>query len=241
MPGDSELIEDFARRLDPPLLGSLFRKITSSLELAGEMGLLLRAEVELADEITAARDQFVIQQIRPQMLPGFLTEVQGELDLTGIDDEAFFADASSRLLNAFDNYATDAAGSGGSRRRLFAEDAAHGVALLEILQDRYDVILMNPPFGAGSLRAKKRFDKEYPRTKNDVYAAFVERSIELLVPRGMVGAITSRTGFFLSTFRKWREEVVLGAAPPIVFADLGSGVLDGAMVEVAAYCLEAAK
>ena len=26
-------------------------------------------------------------------------------------------------------------------------------------------------------------------------------------------------------------------APPIVFADLGQGVLDSAMVEVAAYCL----
>jgi len=57
------------------------------------------------------------------------------------------------------------------------------------------------------------------------------------VHRGMLGAITSRTGFFLSTFRKWREEIVLGQAQPLVFADLGSGVLD-AMVEVAAYCLE---
>src|SRR3954451_12089482 len=54
----------------------------------------------------------------------------------------------------------------------------------------------------------------------------------------MVGAITSRTGFFLSSFQKWREEIVLKEAPPVVFADLGYGVLDSAMVEVAAYCLE---
>ena len=27
-------------------------------------------------------------------------------------------------------------------------------------------------------------------------------------------------------------------APPVVFADLGHGVMDGAMVEAAAYCLE---
>ena len=97
---------------------------------------------------------------------------------------------------------------------------------------------MNPPFGAGSLKAKRVFDATYPRTKNDVYAAFVERGIQLLVCRGMLGAITSRTGFFLSSFQKWREEIILGDAPPIVFADLGMGVLDGAMVEVAAYCLE---
>ena len=66
---------------------------------------------------------------------------------------------------------------------------------------------MNPPFGAGSLVAKKEFEKSYPRTKNDVYAAFVERGIELLHPHGMLGAITSRTGFFLSSFQKWREEI----------------------------------
>jgi type I restriction-modification system DNA methylase subunit len=109
---------------------------------------------------------------------------------------------------------------------------------MELLRFRYDVVLMNPPFGAGSLKAKKVFDAAYPRTKNDVYAAFVERGVELLHPGGMLGAITSRTGFFLSSFQKWREEIILEEAPPLVFADLGQGVLDGAMVEVAAYCLQ---
>jgi hypothetical protein len=226
MPGDKELLDDFADRLDPPLLGSLFRQIVSSLSLAGEMGVLLRAETDLASEVSAARDQFVIQRIRPQRLPGFAGTEQGKLDLSGIDDEAFFAEASDRLLQALHNYADEAAGSAGSRRRLFADDAAHGVALLEILRHRYDVVLMNPPFGAGSVKAKKAFDKAYPRTKNDVYAAFVERGIELLVPQGLLGAITSRTGFFLSSFQRWREEVILKEAPPLVLADLGQGVLD---------------
>ena len=238
MPGDKDLLDEFAGRLDPPLLGSLFRRLTATLFLAGEMGLLLRAEAELANEITAARDQFVTQSVRPRRLPGFDDTKQGELDLSGIDDEAFFAEAADRLLEALHDYASDVAGGGGARRRLFAEDAAHGVALLDILRHHYDVVLMNPPFGAGSMKAKKVFDGAYPRTKNDVYAAFVERGIELLIPGGMLGAITSRTGFFLSSFQKWREEVILDEAPPMVFADLGQGVLDGAMVEVAAYVLE---
>ena len=86
--------------------------------------------------------------------------------------------------------------------------------------------------------AKKEFEKSYPRTKNDLYAAFVERASSSSQPWGLLGAITSRTGFFLSSFQKWREEILLKEAPPVVFADLGYGVLDGAMVEVAAYCLE---
>jgi hypothetical protein len=43
----------------------------------------------------------------------------------------------------------------------------------------------------------------------------------------------------LSSFQRWREEIILTEARPVVFADLGYGVLD-AMVEVAAYCLEVA-
>jgi hypothetical protein len=97
---------------------------------------------------------------------------------------------------------------------------------------------MNPPFGAASLAAKKEFERAYPRTKNDIYAAFVECGIGLLHPHGLLGAITSRTGFFLSSFQKWREEILLKEAPPVVFADLGHGVMDAAMVEAAAYCLE---
>ncbi|HHZ11598.1 MAG TPA: SAM-dependent methyltransferase, partial [Acholeplasmataceae bacterium] len=82
-------------------------------------------------------------------------------------------------------------------------------------------------------------EKSFPRTKNDVYAAFVERGLNLLQKGGMLGAITSRTGFFLSSFTKWRQEILLKEARPTVFADLGYGVMDSAMVEAAAYCLEA--
>jgi hypothetical protein len=99
------------------------------------------------------------------------------------------------------------------------------------------VVLMNPPFGEASKPSKGYIEKSYPRTKNDVYAAFVERGLQLLHSSGMLGAITSRTGFFLSSFQKWREEILLQEAKPTVFADLGYGVLDTAMVETAAYCL----
>src|SRR3989441_6932601 len=98
---------------------------------------------------------------------------------------------------------------------------------------------MTPPFGEASKPSKAYIETAHVRTKNDVYAAFVGRGLSLLKPRGMLGAITSRTGFFLSSFQKWREEILLQEARPTVFADLGHGVLDTAMVETAAYCLEA--
>jgi predicted RNA methylase len=141
-------------------------------------------------------------------------------------------------VDALRRFAESASAGVTVRRRLFAGDAAQGIALIDLLRTRFDVVLMNPPFGAGCVAAKSVFEKSYPRTKNDLYAAFVERGVHLLHRRGMLGAITSRTGFFLSSFQKWREEILLKEAPPLVFADLGYGVLDSAMVEVAAYCLE---
>ena len=239
MPGDQGMIDEFADSLKPPLLGTLFRHLANSMMLAGEMGYLLRAEEQLESEIARARDAFVTQQLQPQVLPGLGTEAgSGGHDFSGIGEDDFFLEAEHRLLQALADYASAAQGAQSARRRMFADDAAHGVAFVELLRQQYDVVLMNPPFGAGSLKAKKAFDEAYPRTKNDVYAAFVERGIEFLVPHGLLGAITSRTGFFLSSFQKWREEIILDTAPPLVFADLGHGVLDGAMVEVAAYALE---
>ncbi len=239
MPGDEEMLSEFAATLDPPLLRILFRKIVASMSLAAEMGTLLRPEAELADDIRRARAEFVSQRLRPLTLPGFDSPYeQGELDLFGIDDDSFFAEAEQRLINELHRHAVGSAGSVGVRRRLFADDAGQGIALIDLLRTRFDVVLMNPPFGACSLTAKKVFERSYPRTKNDLFAAFVERGVQLLHPHGFLGAITSRTGFFLSRFQRWREEILLAEAPLVVLADLGYGVLDSAMVEVAAYCLE---
>lgn len=243
MPGDAAMVEEFARGLEPPLLRDLFRKMVGEMRLAGELGSLIRVEKAIAADLHLAREQFVARQV--ELDRGFLPGIeparrQGELDLSGIDDDSFFLEAEARIVDSLRHFAETATGAASVRRRLFAEDAAQGIALIDLLRTRFDVVLMNPPFGAASLPAKREFERAYPRTKNDIYAAFVERGVQLLLQHGLLGAITSRTGFFLSSFQTWREEILLKEAPPVVFADLGQGVMDAAMVEAAAYCLEKA-
>lgn len=204
---DDKIVKEFVTQLGDAELARVFTSLVDSLSLAGDLGLLLRVEQLVARQ--AKRGQ------------------TGDL----------FAPPEERIRAALDRFVREEASATNTRRRLFADDAAQGVGLLGIAEKRFEAVLMNPPFGAGSTRARKDFEKSYPRTKNDIYAAFVERGIELLVEHGRVGAITSRTGFFLSTFQKWRE-LVLSEAPPVVVADLGNGVMDAAMVEAAAYCLQ---
>ena len=236
MPGDQLLVHEFSTGLEPRVLGELFQQMVEEMQLAGELGSLLRIDRALESAVAEARRQFLEEE--QLQLPVFEQPArQLGFDLSGISDASFFDSAEERIVAALAAYAAQAPASMTVRRRLFAEDAAQGIAFIDLIRQRYDVVVMNPPFGAASLAAKREFETSYPRTKNDLYAAFVERGIELLHPGGYLGAITSRTGFFLSSFQRWREEVLLQEAPPTVFADLGQGVLDSAMVEVAAYCL----
>ncbi len=213
------------------------------MKLAGEAGSLLKIEEDIKDTVADAKKQWLT---RPKDEQTTLFPVErkrewqtGLYSFKDITDASFWDIAEQKVLEVLQTYAQQTANSAGYRRKLFVEDAERGFAFIELCQKEYDVILMNPPFGAASKPSKKYIDRTYPRTKNDVYAAFVERWVAKLVPRGRLGAITSRTGFFLTSFRKWREEILLKECRPVVVADLGYGVLDTAMVETAAYCLEA--
>jgi hypothetical protein len=263
MPGEYDLLGEFVRDLEPRILGNMLRDIWKKMDLAGEAGSLLKIEQEVRDAIREAREKLAAlppgvqlklfvpehpQDVPPAPAPSTVDRPPSTvvrppspaiLDHAELRDEAFWADAENRVLEALRRYASSSAGNGKQvTRRLFASDAAQGIAFIDLFQQRFDVVLMNPPFGAASQGAKAYIAKAYPRTKNDLYAAFVERGLELLRPGGYLGAITSRTGFFLKSFQKWREEILLQEANLVAMADLGYGVLDTAMVETAAYVLE---
>lgn len=243
MPGEEDMLKEFVQTLHPPLLGALVREIFEKMKRAGEAGSLLKIEEDIRDIIAGAKKQWLTRPPDEQttLFPAEKKQEwqTGLYSFKGITDDSFWDMAEQKVHEALHAYARQAADGGGYRRTLFAEDAEQGFAFIELCQKRYDVVLMNPPFGAASKPSKDYIDSTYPRTKNDVYAAFVERWVGKLVPRGRLGAITSRTGFFLTSFQRWREEILLKECRPVVVADLGYGVLDTAMVETAAYCLEA--
>jgi hypothetical protein len=244
MPGEEGMRFEFTESLRPKVLGQLVNSVFDSMKLVGETGSLLKIEEEIKDALGDARKQWLggpkLEQAEffPELVKSKPQQQKLRFDVEGVTDEEFWEQAEDRILDSLRDYAERAESGNAPRRRLFAEDAARGFSFIDLCRKRYDVVLMNPPFGSASLAAKKEFDRAYPRTKNDVYAAFVERGIQLLHPQGLIGAITSRTGLFLSSFQRWREEILIKVAPPVVLADLGYGVLDSALVEVAAYCLQ---
>jgi hypothetical protein len=246
MPGERDDLSDFVDSLQPRVLGQLVEAVFEHMEGAGEIGSLLKIEEEIRANITTARKRWLEGPRPVQRLLWGGEEAprpyQGRLfDVTGVTDEQFWEQAFQRVLDELRRFAESAPEGVAFRRRLFADDTARGFAFIDLCRQTFDVVLMNPPFGDASVGSKKYIDHEYERGKENILAAFVERGLQKLHPGGMLGAITSRTVFFLVSFQRWREELVLGCARPTVFADLGDGVLDTALVEAAAYCLEVAR
>ncbi|MFC4486347.1 Eco57I restriction-modification methylase domain-containing protein [Tepidiphilus baoligensis] len=214
-PAERELRAQFAANLDPRD-AELFEKTLQLLKGLPELGVLLQVERELPH---------LIRQVYVGTGTGLFAE----------EEQENWQRAEARLRTALTEFARAAKST--YQGRLFAQDALQGLRLIDLCREAFDVVVMNPPFGALASNTKEALAKAYPRSKNDLLAVFVERGLELLRTGGRLGAITSRTCFFLSSFQRWREQVVLGVARPEVMADLGHGVMDDAMVEAAAYCL----
>ncbi|WP_175857927.1 Eco57I restriction-modification methylase domain-containing protein [Burkholderia anthina] len=214
-PAEKKLLDQFAEQLDS-LDAELFTKTLQMLKGVPELGVLLQMEREL---------------------PHLVRAVFGEHgSLFREADVEQWRNAEARLRTALAKFALAARAT--YQDQLFTQDALQGLRLVDLCREVFDVVVMNPPFGALASNTKDQLTKAYPRSKNDLLAIMVERGLELLCAGGRIGAITSRTCFFLSSFQKWREEVVLGIAQPEVMADLGLGVMDDALVEAAAYVLE---
>lgn len=217
-PAEVDLRKRFMEELDP-LDAELFEQTLFMLKGLPELGVLLQVEKEL---------------------PALIRKVFGKHGpMFSEEDMAQWQNAEARLCEALTEYARAARST--YQGRLFAVDALQGLRMIDQCREVFDVVVMNPPFGELAEGTKGLLEVAYPNSKTNLLTIFVERSIQMLRRNGMLGAITSRTAFFLSSYKKWRTNVLLSHTDVIAFADLGEGVLDDANVEVAAYSLEVVK
>jgi hypothetical protein len=241
MPGEADLLDRFLQTLDPRIR-ELVATIWQRMKLAGEAGVLLRLERELEEELQRARAEAGVDlpPVQVRLFQPGRPEVQSRMDFSTQQERDFWSKAEQQIVSALEGFARQSSVSATMQSRLFAEDAIRGFGLFDLCRRPFDVVLMNPPFGQPSIGLKPYIVASYPASKSDMFAVFVERGLDLLRDDGLLGAITSRMGFFLTSFKTWRQAIILDLASPVAFADLGHGVMDSAMVEAAAYCLRKA-
>ena len=259
MPGEKELLREFVEREFPvaerAVCLRLLEAIFDKMQLAGEAGSLLKIEEEIRSAIEDARDAWQKLTTRPPEL--FTTTELHQLstapELTGLEQAVsslttdprhlttdFWERIEERIYAALRDYAEQAENGGGFQRRLFAEDAARGFAFIDVCRKRYDVALMNPPFGEPSVDTKSYIFDRYPVSKYDLAATFADRARALTTRNGISGSLTNRSIFFGQMLEEWRRWQFGSDGSLSLFGDLGVGVLDGALVEAVAYTFSSA-
>lgn len=243
MPGKKEMLEDFVGELRPKVLGQLVRVIFEKMKQVGETGFLLKIDLEISEIVSEARKQyreefeyatdkngnrllFTKAQIRNASDNG-----QPRIDFSDFSDEQFWNEAEARVVSALCDYAHHVSNGEVLARRLFVEDTEQGFAFIDICRERFDVVLMNPPFGEASPSTIDYLYSLYPTWNKNLLCAFIERGWEISSPLGMVGVIYDRTAIVKSTYEDFRRRVLIPDNRLAALADLGWEVLD-ANVEV---------
>ncbi|MGI8806477.1 MAG: Eco57I restriction-modification methylase domain-containing protein, partial [Acidimicrobiales bacterium] len=207
-------------------------ELVDQLDRAPELGSLLKVDELLTGDV-ARRMTYGGGSARGQRRPPTQdTSLMDDAIATGaLVVEALVMDVLGQAQAAADQVTSTPA------ERVLAAEGGDALRRATARAQHYDAVLMNPPFGEPIPGTKTYLKAAYPwlPTKDsNLFAAFVGRGIELCKPDGYVGAITSRAGMFLTTFHRWREEVLLGN-DLTVLADLGHKVMHEALVEAAAY------
>jgi hypothetical protein len=240
MPGERELLAHFVdhqfAEFERGLVQQLMETIFDKMLLAGEAGTLLKIEEEIRDSIDQARRGWQKLAIRQQNLfsrdeLAALGQVGASLntDLQRLTKDFWF-DIEERIYAALRDYAEETEVAS-FQRRLFADDAAAGFAFIDVCRNRFDVGLMNPPFGSPTRSSKSEIKHLYADSWKDIYAAFAERMHGMVhCIDGVVGAITPTAWMFSRQLRDFRIRLI-GDGLLSTFAEIGPGVMDSAAVE----------
>lgn len=80
-----------------------------------------------------------------------------------------------------------------------------------VLAQKYDVVVTNPPYMGGNGMGAKLSEfvkRNYPDSKNDLFAVFIEKCGELLKSTGYQAMITQHAWMFLSSYEKLRGKLI---------------------------------
>lgn len=122
--------------------------------------------------------------------------------------------------------------------QLFLTETHKKVLLLlkqvDYLSSKYHVVIANPPYMGGkgmNGRLGAWVKNNYPNSKSDLFAMFIERNLELVQQQGAVAMITMQSWMFLSSFEKLRSQI-LGQHTILSMAHLGTRAFDSIGGEV---------
>jgi type II restriction/modification system DNA methylase subunit YeeA len=114
--------------------------------------------------------------------------------------------------------------------------------MVDYLNPRYEVVVANPPYMGSKGMNENLSDwakRNYPNSKSDLFAMFIERSIDLTLMNGAVAMIAMQSWMFLSSFESLRIDI-LNRSTILSLVHLGARAFDsigGSIVSTAAFVI----
>lgn len=113
----------------------------------------------------------------------------------------------STIYAHFDEYANS--GQISMYTKSITQDLLPIVQIAEILAQRYDVVVTNPPYmGNMPTKMTELVQQKYADSKYDLYSVFMERSFMFAKTNGMISLITQHTWMFISSFERLRAKLM---------------------------------
>ena len=193
----------------------LTEKIIHSLKGADYLGSLLRVD-EAVDEAIRAHEQGEksrrAKQSQGDLFEGFRPE-QTVLP---------FDEAKVSVLEKLDRFLEKCTSGQDLGLRLKGEQLAAGVRFIRILkQGGYHLVIANPPYHSASKMAGAEYLKgSYPVGNQDLFAAFMVRSLQFLRELGLSASVTLSNWMYLGGYEKLRNHFIENIFIKFV-ADLG--------------------
>lgn len=115
-----------------------------------------------------------------------------------------------------------------------AEQLLSLIDIAEVIERKYDVVVTNPPYMAvsnGGARLNDYVKKNYPDSKADLFAVFIERCGLMTEQNRYQAMITQHAWMFLSSFEKLREKLLqkdtvnMAHLGPRAFEEIGGEVV----------------
>ena len=94
---------------------------------------------------------------------------------------------------------------------IFSKNNAQYDLQLKILTSTYSCVVTNPPYMGGKGMNAELADfvkNRYPDSKSDLFAVFMERTLELTKQNGFMSMINQHSWMFLSSYEKLREKII---------------------------------
>jgi len=197
-PAVVQLRQDLKREVGIP--EELTTRLLSSLAGVDYLGSLLKVDAAVDEALWSVELEFEKAHGQGDFFKGFPAQ-QVKLSI---------GEARATVLDRLERFLTRHSSSEDLGLRLDGVQLAAGVRFVRMAKEgTYDVVVGNPPYQGLSKTEKFGYvATTYPRGKADLYAAFLERGLELVRHGGILALLTMRGWMFIGQFEQVRKRLL---------------------------------